>query len=80
MTLYRIVAPVSGVFYQRPSPGEPPFKAVGEAVSVGETVGLIEVMKTFFPLEAETAGRLVRFVAKDNVEIETGDPLVELEC
>ena len=79
MAIYKVSAPVAGIFYCRPAPDEPPFKSAGEVVSVGETVGLIEVMKSFFPLEAETAGRLVRFLAKDGAEIEAGDVLAEIE-
>ena len=41
------VAPMSGRFYGRPSPTEPPFVAVGDTVQRGQTVGLLEVMKTF---------------------------------
>jgi len=41
------VAPMSGRFYVRPSPTEPPFVLVGDTVQRGQTVGLLEVMKTF---------------------------------
>ena len=40
-------APMSGRFYSRPSPTEPPFVAAGDIVQQGQTVGLLEVMKTF---------------------------------
>jgi acetyl-CoA carboxylase biotin carboxyl carrier protein len=41
------VAPMSGRFYSRPSPAEPPFVAAGDTVQQGQTVGVLEVMKTF---------------------------------
>ena len=41
------VAPMSGRFYSRPSPTEPPFVSVGDTVQRGQTIGLLEVMKTF---------------------------------
>jgi len=41
------VAPMSGRFYSRPSPTEPPFVAAGDTIQRGQTVGLLEVMKTF---------------------------------
>lgn len=41
------VAPMSGRFYSRPSPSEPPFVEDGDTVSQGQTIGLLEVMKTF---------------------------------
>jgi biotin carboxyl carrier protein len=43
-------APIHGIFYRRPSPGAPPFVELGETVRTGQTVGLIEVMKTFNPV------------------------------
>lgn len=41
------VAPMSGRFYSRPSPSESPFLSVGDSVQRGQTIGLLEVMKTF---------------------------------
>jgi acetyl-CoA carboxylase biotin carboxyl carrier protein len=41
------LAPMSGRFYNRPSPGEPPFVSAGDTVQRGQTIGLLEVMKTF---------------------------------
>jgi acetyl-CoA carboxylase biotin carboxyl carrier protein len=41
------VAPMSGRFYSRPSPNDPPFVSAGEIVQRGQTIGLLEVMKTF---------------------------------
>lgn len=41
------VAPMSGRFYSRPSPTDPPFVSAGDTVKIGQTVGLLEVMKTF---------------------------------
>jgi acetyl/propionyl-CoA carboxylase alpha subunit len=54
-------APVPGTFFRKPAPHQPPFKGEGENVAVGDTVGLIEVMKTFTPVVAEVAGRLLAF-------------------
>ena len=58
MTIKTVEAPLPGTFFRRPAPDQPPFKGEGDNVAVGDTVGLIEVMKTFTPVAAE-AGRLV---------------------
>lgn len=74
-----VQAPLPGTFYRKPAPGEPPFKSEGDAVAVGDTVGLIEVMKTFSPVVAEEAGRLVTFLVADEDPVMAGEPLYEIE-
>jgi biotin carboxyl carrier protein len=72
-------SPLPGVFYRAPVPGKPPFKSDGDAVAAGDTVGLIEVMKTFTPVLAEEGGRLVKFLVDDEDAIMAGQPLYELD-
>jgi acetyl-CoA carboxylase biotin carboxyl carrier protein len=72
-------SPLPGVFYRAPAPGQPPFKSEGDAVAAGDTVGLIEVMKTFTPVLAEEGGRLVRFLVGNEDAIMAGQPLYELD-
>jgi biotin carboxyl carrier protein len=74
-----IVSPIPGIFYRRPGPDQPLFKSEGDMVAVGDTVGLIEVMKTFTPVVAEVSGRVVRFLAENEDAIMAGQPLVELD-
>lgn len=74
-----VQAPLPGTFYHRGAPDQPPFKAPGDAVAPGDTLGLIEVMKTFTPVAAETAGRFVRFLIDDGDAVMAGEPLYELE-
>lgn len=74
-----VQAPLPGTFYHRSAPGQPPFKAPGDAVAPGDTLGLIEVMKTFTPVAAEAAGRFVRFLIDDGDAVMAGEPLYELE-
>ncbi len=45
-----VLAPIPGTFYRKPAPGEPAFKSEGDTVAAGDTIGLIEVMKTFTPI------------------------------
>ncbi len=78
-------APYSGRFWQRPSPNDPPFLNPGDALADGQTIGLIEVMKTFTNLVYRAGGelparaKLVRFLAADGGEVKDGAALLELE-
>jgi acetyl-CoA carboxylase biotin carboxyl carrier protein len=75
----QVLAPLPGIFYRKPSPDEAPFKQVGDAVAAGETVGLVEAMKSFFPVEAEAAGTLKRFLVEDGEAVDADQAVVELE-
>ena len=79
MAIKTIQAPIPGVFYRRPAPEQPPFKNEGAAVAVGDTLGLLEVMKTFSPVVAEEAGRLVRFLVDNEEPIMAGQALAEID-
>ncbi len=80
MTKTTIEAPIPGTFYRSPSPEEPVFKQEGDAVAVGDTVGLIEVMKSFAPVVAETAGTLVAFHVENEDAVMAGQALYDLEA
>ncbi len=76
-------APMSGRFYVRSGPGKPPFLAVGQTIKAGDSVCLLEVMKTFNrvtyggPGMPETA-RVKRIVPADGDDLNAGDPILEL--
>ncbi|MEM1005799.1 MAG: acetyl-CoA carboxylase [Pseudomonadota bacterium] len=74
-----IQAPVPGTFYRKPSPDQPPFIPDGGAIAVGDTIGLIEVMKTFIEIKAEEGGANARFVVEDENPVLAGAPLVEFD-
>ena len=74
----QILSPLPGTFYSRPSPDQPAFKVVGDAVAVGDVIGLIEVMKSFNEVTADQAGTLVAFIADDEEPVMAGQPLIEL--
>jgi oxaloacetate decarboxylase (Na+ extruding) subunit alpha len=77
--LVRVESPMVGTFYSAPQPGAPPFVEVGDVVSSGQTLCLIEAMKLFNELKAEVEG-VVRDVLVDNAQpVEFGQPLFELE-
>ena len=79
MATRTIQAPIPGTFYRRPSPDQPAFKTEGDTVAVGDTLGLIEVMKTFTPVVAEEAGRVVAFHVENEDAVMAGQPLYDLE-
>jgi len=70
-----IKSPVSGTFYTAPSPGEPPFVSVGNAVSKGQTVCVIEAMKTFNEIESDVSGTIAKVLIQDGQPVEIGQPL-----
>ncbi|MGL4396392.1 MAG: acetyl-CoA carboxylase [Hyphomicrobium sp.] len=74
----QIVSHLPGLFYQYPSPGEPPFKAAGDAVAVGDVIGLIEIMKSFNEVRADCAGKLVRYLVGNGDEIMPGQPIADI--
>ena len=73
-----IKSPIMGVFYRSPSPEEPFFIEVGDEVSVGQVIGLIEAMKTFSPVESEFAGRVVAIPTENLALVQPNDTLVLL--
>ncbi|MGD0188164.1 MAG: acetyl-CoA carboxylase [Roseiarcus sp.] len=74
----QILSSLPGTFYRRPAPDKPPFKMDGDAVAVGDVIGLIEVMKTFIEVHADTSGRIVKFVIDNEEPVMAGQPLVEV--
>jgi len=79
MAKIQIMSPLPGTFYRRPSPDDPVFINDGDDVAVGDVVGLVEVMKSFHEVKAETAGTNVRFVVENEEPIMAGHPLAEMD-
>ena len=78
-----IRAPSSGRFHGRSAPGKPPFVAVGDRVHPGQTVGLLEVMKSFHRVTASDdlppTARVTAIVVTDDADVDAGAVLVRLE-
>ena len=68
-----------GVFYRAAEPGSAPFVQPGDVVAPGQVLCLLEAMKLFNELKAETAGRVVAVHAEDGQPVEFGQLLFELE-
>jgi len=79
MTIHSIQSPLPGTFYRSASPGQPAFKNEGDMVQAGDVIGLIEVMKQFSEVNAEVAGRLVKFHIDNESSVEAGTPLADIE-
>ena len=75
----QVLSPVPGTFYTQASPEEPAYKSPGDAVAVGDTLGLIEVMKTFIEIKAESAGTFGAYLIENEGAVTSGQPLAELE-
>ena len=73
-----LVAPMDGSFWSKPSPDQPPFANIGDPVQVGQTIGLIEVMKTFTPIKATKAGVLQRWTLEEGGACQVGQPIAIL--
>ncbi|WP_215754924.1 acetyl-CoA carboxylase biotin carboxyl carrier protein [Acetobacter sp. P5B1] len=73
-----VTAPMYGTLHLSPSPDAPPFVAVGDTLSVGQQIGLIEAMKVFTPVKTEVAGRVEAILVTDGSEVEADQPLMRL--
>ena len=77
-SLVPVVSPMVGVWYRAPSPADPNFVEVGDRVEVGQTIGLVEAMKVFNEITAETSGVVAQIPAQTGQLVETGQPLLML--
>lgn len=72
-------AKMPGVFYRRPSPDADPFIEPGSVVHAGQTIGLIEVMKTFNEVKAEKDCRVGSILLDDGDEVDVGQTMFEVD-
>ena len=74
-----VLSPMVGVAYLSPEPGAPNYVAPGQAVTAGQTLMLIEAMKTFNQIKASKAGTVVRILVASGSPVEYGQPLMIIE-
>ena len=74
-----VKSPMPGTFYRRPDPDSDPFVNEGDAVSPGDTVGLVEVMKSFHEIKAQEEGTVSKILLDDEDAVGAGQDVVELE-
>ncbi|MBV9994199.1 MAG: acetyl-CoA carboxylase biotin carboxyl carrier protein [Caulobacteraceae bacterium] len=70
-----VASPMVGTVYLQPQPGAPPFVKVGDMVAEGQTLLIVEAMKTMNPIPAPRAGRLVELLVADGQPVEFGEAL-----
>ena len=74
-----IKSPMIGTFYRRPSPDKPNFVEIGDEVSPGKVVCIIEAMKLFNEIESEVKGKIVKILVEDASPVEYDQPLFLVE-
>jgi acetyl-CoA carboxylase biotin carboxyl carrier protein len=72
-------AQIPGTFYRRPDPESDPYVEEGDQISAGDTIGLIEVMKSFHEVKTEEDGKVSTFLVESEEAVDAGQELVELE-
>ncbi len=77
--LIDITSPMVGTFYSASAPDEPPFVEVGDRVSKGQTVCIIEAMKLMNEIDTESSGRVVEILVDNAQPIEYGQILMRIE-
>jgi acetyl-CoA carboxylase biotin carboxyl carrier protein len=73
--LHIVKSPIVGTYYEAPSPGSPPFIKVGDEVSAGQVLCIVEAMKLMNEIESDVAGEIVKILVTNNQPIEYGQSL-----
>jgi acetyl-CoA carboxylase biotin carboxyl carrier protein len=76
---HTVKAPMVATFYASPSPESPPFVAVGQVVSVGQTLCILEAMKQMNELESDVAGKIIAIHGQNGQPVEYGQALFDIE-
>lgn len=77
--LYEFKSPMIGTFYRAPSPDKPPYSSVGDMVSKGQILCIIEAMKLFNEIESDIEGKIVKILVEDSQPVEYDQPLFLIE-
>ena len=70
-----INSPIIGTFYRKPSPDKPSFVEVGDTISEGTVLCVIEAMKLFNDIESEVSGKIIKILVDDTSPVEFDQPL-----
>lgn len=77
--LVEVKSPMIGTFYRSSSPDKPVFVNVGDSISVGDTICIVEAMKLFNEIEAEVSGKIVKVLVENAQPVEYDQPLFLVE-
>ena len=72
---HTVRSPMVGTYYASAAPDKPPFVKVGQTVKAGETLGIIEAMKMFNPIEADVSGTVRAILVENGQPIEFDEPM-----
>lgn len=72
-------SPMVGTFYASPSPDAEPYVKVGQSVSAGDTLCMVEAMKMFNQIESDHSGKIKRILVENGQPVEFDEPLFEIE-
>ncbi|MDR2192702.1 MAG: hypothetical protein LBO62_07495 [Endomicrobium sp.] len=78
-TAETIKSPITGVFYQSPSPALPAFINVGDIVEIGEPLCIIEAMKVMNEVKATVKAKIIKVIAENGKAVNSGQDLFEIE-
>ncbi len=73
--LHIVKSPIVGTYYEAPSPGSPPFSKVGDTVTAGQILCIVEAMKLMNEIESDVAGEIVKILVSNGQPVEYGQPL-----
>ncbi len=79
MAKQQVISPLPGTFYRKSAPDQPSYKEEGDQVAVGETIGLVEVMKSFHEIKSDFAGTVTKFLIDNEDAVMAGQALVEID-
>lgn len=74
-----LTSPMVGTFYRKPGPDSPAFVNVGDAVSEGQTLCIIEAMKVMNEIKAEKSGTIAAILVEDGTPVQFGDALFRIK-
>ena len=74
-----VKSPMVGTVYLQPQPDAAPFVKVGDTVTAGQTLLIVEAMKTMNPIPAPRGGKIVEIIVQDAQPVEFGEPLIVIE-
>ena len=76
---HHVTAPLTGVWYDAPSPGARPYVGERSEVAAGQVIGLIEAMKLFNEIKADASGTITRVLVESGTLVKRRQPLVEID-
>lgn len=77
--MFNVESPIPGVFYRKPAPDKDNFVEIGDKVSDGQTLGIIEIMKQFSEVKAGAAGTVTEFKVDNEGMVNPGDVIAVID-